>query len=170
MNTTYRLPELHICVWGWYVTTTYHLDTNYENNDIYIYIYMYVCMYVCMIVCMKFSVLSFQFVVAERGVSFGSGSVCLQVSQTCCDSRISMISMFFYWRSFRKMRLALTPSNWSEWQKFLSASEIGKMFYKWIQQRSVEVQSANVWWSRSRELFTIGILLSGQVSAAKTSY
>ena len=35
---------------------------------------------------MKFSVLSFQFVVDKPGMCFGSGSVCPQASQTCCDT------------------------------------------------------------------------------------
>ena len=35
VTTTYCLLELHICAWGRYVSTTYHLYTNYENNEIY---------------------------------------------------------------------------------------------------------------------------------------
>ena len=37
VTSTYRLPQLNFCVWGWYVTTTYHLYTNDENDDIYMY-------------------------------------------------------------------------------------------------------------------------------------
>ena len=69
VTTTYHFHELHICVWGWYVTTTYFLYTNYEIGD----------------TCVKFRVLSFQFVVDEPWVSFDSGSVCPQASQTCFD-------------------------------------------------------------------------------------
>ena len=37
ITTTYRLHELHISAWGWYVTTEYHLYTNNGNNVIYVY-------------------------------------------------------------------------------------------------------------------------------------
>ena len=36
VTTTNRLHELHICAWGGYVTTTYHLGTIDENNVIYV--------------------------------------------------------------------------------------------------------------------------------------
>ena len=37
VTTTYRLHELHMCAWGWYVTTTYHFYTNNEDNVLYVY-------------------------------------------------------------------------------------------------------------------------------------
>ena len=37
LTTTYRLHELHICAWDWYVTITYHLCTNDEKNVKYLY-------------------------------------------------------------------------------------------------------------------------------------
>ena len=37
VRTTYRLHEIHVCAWGWYVSTTYHFCTSDENNAIYVY-------------------------------------------------------------------------------------------------------------------------------------
>ena len=46
-TTTFRLQQLHICAWGWYVTTTYHLYTNKDNNVIHMYEFFILEFLVC---------------------------------------------------------------------------------------------------------------------------
>ena len=36
VTTTYRLHNLHIYSWGWYLTTAYHLYTDNEDNVLYV--------------------------------------------------------------------------------------------------------------------------------------
>ena len=57
---------------------------------------------------MNFSVLSFQYVGDEPGMSFGSGSDCPQASQTCCYSMCFSIS--FNFRIFGRLEAGLCPN------------------------------------------------------------